>query len=92
MVQSCGDISDWAIEEKAFEVSSLENINTEDADFCPLVYEDGIVFVSERGLDLVNGNHYGMSDKPYLSNNGLTLRDQKPANHSNPPAHNSPVP
>ncbi len=67
MVQSCGDIKDWEVEEKAFEVSTVENINTKNADFCPLVFEDGIVFVSERGLDLVNENHFGMSNKPYLS-------------------------
>ncbi|MBL4593539.1 MAG: OmpA family protein [Flavobacteriales bacterium] len=67
MVQSCGDIRDWEVEEKAFEVSNLKNINTENADFCPLVYKDGIVFVSERGLDLVNENHYEMSNQPYLS-------------------------
>ncbi|NQX97206.1 MAG: OmpA family protein [Flavobacteriales bacterium] len=67
MVQSCGDIKDWEVEEKAFTVSSVANINTKNADFCPLVFEDGIVFVSERGLDLVNENHFGMSDKPYLS-------------------------
>ena len=67
MVQSCGDIKDWEVEEKAFEVSNLDNINTEDADFCPLVYKDGIVFVSERGVDLVNENQYGMSNQPYLS-------------------------
>ena len=67
MVQSCGDIANWDVEEKAFEVSSVENINTKNADFCPLVYKDGIVFVSERGIDLVNDNQYGMSNKPYLS-------------------------
>ena len=67
MVQSCGDIKDWEVEEKAFEVANLDNINTEDADFCPLVYKDGIVFVSERGIDLVNENQYGMSNQPYLS-------------------------
>ncbi|MDG1476357.1 MAG: OmpA family protein [Vicingaceae bacterium] len=67
MVQSCGDIKDWEVEEKEFEVSAVENINTKDADFCPLVYEGGIVFVSERGVDLVNTNHSGMANKPYLS-------------------------
>lgn len=67
MVQSCGDIIDWEVEEKAFEVSSVENINTKNADFCPLVFQDGIVFVSERGVDLINENNYGMSNKPYLS-------------------------
>ena len=67
MVQSCGDIKDWEVEEKAFEISNLENINSKDADFCPLVYKKGIVFVSERGIDLVNENQYGMSNQPYLS-------------------------
>jgi outer membrane protein OmpA-like peptidoglycan-associated protein/tetratricopeptide (TPR) repeat protein len=67
MVQSCGDIKDWEVDEKAFEVSNLENINTKDADFCPLIFDDGIVFVSERGIDLVNENNYGMSNQPYLS-------------------------
>ncbi len=67
MVQSCGDIKDWEVEEKEFEVFEVANINTKEADFCPLVYEEGIVFVSERGIDLVNGNHSGMSSKPYLS-------------------------
>lgn len=67
MVQSCGDITDWEVDEKAFEVSNVENINTKNADFCPLVYENGIVFVSERGVDLVNENNFGMSKKPYLS-------------------------
>ncbi len=67
MVQSCADIKEWESEEKAFEVTIVENINSKNSDFCPLVYEDGLVFVSERGLDLVNENNYGMSNKPYLS-------------------------
>lgn len=67
MVQSCGDIKDWEVEEKEFKVETVDNINTKDADFCPLVYEEGIVFVSERGIDLVNTNHSGMGNKPYLS-------------------------
>jgi outer membrane protein OmpA-like peptidoglycan-associated protein len=67
MVQSCTDIASWGTEEKAFKISTVPNINTKDADFCPLVYKDGIVFVSERGVDLVNENSSGMSNKPYLS-------------------------
>jgi hypothetical protein len=48
-------------------VTTIPNLNTENADFCPLIYKDGIVFVSERGADLVNENNFGMSNKPYLS-------------------------
>lgn len=67
MLESCGDIKEWEAEEKAFEVSIVENINSENADFCPLYYEDGLVFVSERGLDLVNENNSSFSNAPYLS-------------------------
>ena len=67
MVQSCSDIKDWEKDEKAFEVNNMENINSKNSDFCPLVFQDGIVFVSERGIDLVNENNFGMSNKPYLS-------------------------
>lgn len=67
MVQSCVDIKDWEVAPKEFTVSTIENINSENADFCPLTYEDGIVFVSERGPDLVNENNFGVNNKPYLS-------------------------
>ncbi len=67
MLQSCGDIKEWEVEPKAFEVSIVKNINTKNADFCPLVYKDGIVFVSERGVDLVNQTENSFSNKPYLS-------------------------
>ncbi len=67
MVQSCGDIIEWSSEEKAFKVAIVENINSKNADFCPMEYEDGLIFVSERGLDLVNESNFDMSNKPYLS-------------------------
>jgi len=67
MVQSCNDIKDWEVEPKEFTISTINNINSENSDFCPLTYEDGIVFVSERGPDLVNDNNFGANNKPYLS-------------------------
>lgn len=67
MVQSCGDIVEWESEEKAYEVEIVKNINSKNSDFCPLVYNGGLIFVSERGLDLVNENNNSFSNKPYLS-------------------------
>jgi outer membrane protein OmpA-like peptidoglycan-associated protein/tetratricopeptide (TPR) repeat protein len=67
MVESCGDIMEWEAEEKAFAVSIVENVNSKNADFCPLVYDGGLVFTSERGLDLVNETNNEISNKPYLS-------------------------
>ena len=67
MLQSCKDILNWSIAEKAFDVALVENINSENADFCPLYYKSGLIFVSEREIDLVNELEYKYSNKPYLS-------------------------
>lgn len=66
-LQSIEDIKEWKEQPPQFEVDNVENINSKNADFCPIVYNDGIVFVSERGLDLVNGNNSNFDNKPYLS-------------------------
>ena len=67
MLQSCSDVANWEIDPKEFTVSTFENINSVNSDFCPLTYKDGIVFVSERGLDLVNESANNYSGTPYLS-------------------------
>lgn len=96
MVQSCSDIEDWEVEPKEFTVSTVENINSENSDFCALTYEDGIVFVSERGPDLVNENVYGLNSKPYLSiyyakESNSYKKAKKFSNQLNSAYHDGPV-
>ncbi len=67
MIQSCKDIMEWKLDEKAYQVSIVKNINSKGSDFCPLYYKGGIIFVSEREGDLVNNTQYGLSNQPYLS-------------------------
>jgi len=67
LVQSCSDISEWDQKEKAYQVKLVENINSKGSDFCPLIYKDGIIFVSDRDPDLVNGNTFSYANQPYLS-------------------------
>lgn len=67
MLQSCSDVASWEVDPKEFTVTTFENINSINSDFCPLTYQDGIVFVSERGLDLVNESANNYSGAPYLS-------------------------
>ncbi|MCB0380495.1 MAG: OmpA family protein [Flavobacteriales bacterium] len=67
MLQSCSDVANWEVDPKEFTVSTFENINSVNSDFCPLTYDDGIVFVSERGIDLVNESANNYSGTPYLS-------------------------
>ncbi len=67
MLQSCQDVINWEVDPKEFTVESFSKINSATADFSPVKYKDGILFVSERGIDLVNENADQLSGQPYLS-------------------------
>lgn len=67
MIQSCNDVANWEVDPKEYTVNTFENINSPNSDFCPLTFKDGIVFVSERGVDLVNESTSKSSGTPYLS-------------------------
>ncbi len=67
MVQSCQDVVNWEIETKEFSVESFLSINSENSDFSAVKYKDGVLFVTERGIDLVNESADELSGKPYLS-------------------------
>lgn len=49
-----------------YDVVNLEEINTGAAEFSPVYYKNGMVFVSERTMDLVNFDKYGWNSRPYL--------------------------
>jgi outer membrane protein OmpA-like peptidoglycan-associated protein/tetratricopeptide (TPR) repeat protein len=67
MLQSCQDVMDWEVDPKEFTIESFSIINSNTADFSPVKYKDGILFVTERGIDLVNENADQLSGQPYLS-------------------------
>lgn len=54
-------------EDKAFEISLVENINSKYSDFCALVYQDALIFISERQIDFVNEKTNSSTNRPYLS-------------------------
>ncbi|MCC7333310.1 MAG: OmpA family protein [Flavobacteriales bacterium] len=67
MLQSCDDVTLWEADPKEFLVEPFSKINSESSDFSPVKYKDGILFVSERGIDLVNESTDQLSGQPYLS-------------------------
>lgn len=67
MLQSCQDVINWEVDPKEYTVESFSKINSNSSDFSPIKYKDGILFVSERGIDLVNENADKLSGQPYLS-------------------------
>lgn len=67
MLQSCIDVEEWEVVPKEFTVEPFSIINSSTSDFSPIKYKDGILFVSERGIDLVNESADQLSGQPYLS-------------------------
>lgn len=49
-----------------YDVVNVEGLNTKGAEFSPVYYKNGMVFVSERTFDLVNFDKYQWSGTPYL--------------------------
>lgn len=66
-IMSCVMTKVWSQKPEEYDVSNVGELNTKNADFCPVPYKDGIAFVSEREKDLLNNSTYGWTDKPYLA-------------------------
>lgn len=64
---SCDKVMEWSKNSPTSEVFNVKKINTPVADFCPVYYNNGLVFTSERGQDLINEEFYGWTGRPYLS-------------------------
>jgi len=50
-----------------FSVFSMDKINSKGLDLCPVIYEDKIVFISERELDYINYGENRFGKSSYLS-------------------------
>lgn len=81
-VKSCEDIKLWVSRVQQFEVSKIENLNSSHADFCPTLYKNELVFVSERTQDLVNYATNAWNRQPFLNVYSSPIsvgKDGKPA-------------
>lgn len=67
LLNSIEEITVWEKEDKAFEINLVENINSKYSDFCALVYQDALIFISERQVDFVNEKTNSSTNRPYLS-------------------------
>lgn len=78
-IRSCEEIKVWLSRPKEYDVKNLEEINSNQAEFCPVVFEGKLVFVSERQIDLVNYNQYDYNGKPYLNVYFSNLKNEIPS-------------
>lgn len=49
-----------------YDLVSLQGVNTSAAEFSPMYFKEGLVFVAERTRDLINFNKYEWNSQPFL--------------------------
>lgn len=77
-LKSCNEIKTWQKRPKEYEVTSISGLNTSKSEFCPVLFEDKLVFVSEQKHDLVNYQEYDYDGHPYLNVYFTTLKNEIP--------------
>lgn len=66
-LQYCRDIVSWENIEASAKVKNLEALNTPFTEFSPVFYKNGIVFVSDRDIDLWDNNNYLWTGNGFLN-------------------------
>lgn len=64
-IYACDEMKTWSTLPMNYKVYNLEDINSNVSDFSPVLYRDGLVFVSESPVDLVSGNKSTWNGNPY---------------------------
>lgn len=78
-IKSCNEIKIWQNKPKEYEVSNLKEVNSKHAEFSPVLFENKLVFVSERNPDLVNYQEYEYNGQPYLNVYFSKMKDDVPS-------------
>src|SRR5687768_7757326 len=58
-IRACDQVKTWMVQPAVYKVYNLGEVNTPVSDFSPVLYKDGLVFVSEAPKDLVNYSQNG---------------------------------
>ncbi len=97
-IKSCNEIRTWQAKPKEYDVYPVAGINTARSEFCPVVFENKLAFVSERNRDLVNYESNDYNGEAYLDvfltglkNNGVSGGIKPFSKNINSKNHNGPV-
>lgn len=61
------EIESWLQKADKYEVQHVESINSENSEFSPIIFNDGVVFSSDRNLKKYLNPTYDWTGEPYLS-------------------------
>ena len=100
-IRSCEQVKTWTVQPSIYKVYNMGDMNTVVSDFCPVIYKDGIVFISEAPKDMVNYAQNNWTGNPYYSivfskankeKDSVTYKKGKPlASAFNNDVHNGPA-
>lgn len=62
----CDEIQKWNDEFVSASIENKQEINSGKSDFSPVLYKGGLVFTSDRGIDLLDNNNYTWTGNAYL--------------------------
>ncbi|HEX8514791.1 MAG TPA: OmpA family protein [Bacteroidia bacterium] len=65
--RSLEDIKIWISRAQQYEIKSAPVLNTVNAEFCPVLYKDKIIYASSKKKDMVNNSKDAWDDQPFLS-------------------------
>lgn len=66
-VKSCQEIKYWLTKPQEYEVKGVDELNSKQSEFCPVVLNDKLVFVAERQNDLIEFATSELNGAPYLN-------------------------
>ena len=61
------EIQKWIKQNDAYEIHHIASINSENADFSPIIFDDGVIFSSDRKLKKYLNPTYDWTGEPYLN-------------------------
>jgi outer membrane protein OmpA-like peptidoglycan-associated protein/tetratricopeptide (TPR) repeat protein len=64
-VYACDEMKTWNTIPSNYKVYNLGSVNSPVSDFSPVIFRDGLVFVSESPVDLVSGSENAWTGNPY---------------------------
>ncbi len=66
-LKSCQEIKYWESKPKEYEVKNIDIINTNKAEFCPVVYNNQLIYVGEKVSDIVDFEQSTTNNQPFLN-------------------------
>lgn len=100
-IRSCDQVKSWLVQPAVYKVYNMGDINSPVSDFSPVIYKDGLVFISEAPKDLVNYSQNNWTGNPYYSiifsksskeKDSVVFKKGKPLSSSfNNDVHNGPA-